>query len=470
MKHLDVSGLVGVSARATGIADSIIKASDSMYAVIHDELEWHGDSALSARARADSERNQMRALASAYDGLSDACAGAMRDLEYPINEIKTILSIYAVPPVSVSDSWDVSGLEDWDSEAGIQLARLRGLVDALMTADARWSAKIEEANNLLSALAPESVIEASTIAIQEAKTADIRADPDRMRTSAAAFQQMFGRAPSSSADWATAEVLNPKSYDPKYQGVGPEIRVVRINPVPGQGVVRVGQYIEQRDVSNPTNGLTSFNPFARDFGDDRTAESNFDPEHSRVTTYVDYENGLVVMRQNPSVAQDEDGGYGEVKVQAPEGTVWQNSDGSVRIQYEAGNPFAPPLSSELGDHSATVNGDLVFTPTTEGVEIDGTRTDYPSLEAYQDFPNGDSRTIVIDPAAAGNSLGPAVNLPFHHDVGSRGGEAFYDFVEPDGWNLEYDVPVPGGPKPSSPLGTTENPPVVPTESLPEGVA
>src|SRR5690606_34160771 len=106
-------------------------------------------------------------------------------------------------------------------------------------------------------------------------------------------------------DWATAEVLNLKSYDPKYQGVGPEIRVVRINPVPGQGVVRVGQYIEQRDVSNPTNGLTSFNPFARDFGDDRTAESNFDPEHSRVTTYVDYENGLVVMRQNPSVAQDE---------------------------------------------------------------------------------------------------------------------------------------------------------------------
>lgn len=62
----------------------------------------------------------------------------------------------------------------------------------------------------------------------------------------------------------------------------------------------MSQYIEQRDVSDPDPNPLNLNPGARDLGNNRTADPNFDPEHTKVTTYVDYENGIVVMRQNPS--------------------------------------------------------------------------------------------------------------------------------------------------------------------------
>ncbi|MFI6869790.1 WXG100 family type VII secretion target [Nocardia sp. NPDC050406] len=290
----------------------------------------------------------------------------------------------------------------------------------------------------------------------------------RTVASAAAFEGMFGRPPVTDIDWATAKSLNPNSYDPKYQGLPPEIRVVKIQPQPGQGLVRTSHFIEQRDVSNPQWN----NPLGRDRGDDRGADPHFDPEHARVTTYVDYENGIVVMRQNPSVVQNADGSPGEVRVAAPDGEVWQADDGSVRVKYNAGNPFAPELAADppilnsdnttldTGDHKLTVNGDLVFTPGRDGVTINGTRTDYPSLEAYQDRPDGSTRTIAVDPAVTGRSWGPAVNLPFHHDIGNPD-NAFPKFHD---WNYDYDVP--GNPKPSTPFGPVADPPGVP---LPKGM-
>ncbi|WP_282780144.1 hypothetical protein [Nocardia sp. CC201C] len=292
-------------------------------------------------------------------------------------------------------------------------------------------------------------------------------DP-RTVASATAFTHMFGRPPVTDVDWATAAVLNPYSYDPKYREVPPEIRVVRINPAEGQGLVRTSHFIEQRDVSNPQWN----NPGGRDRGDDRSADPNFDPEHARVTTYIDYDNGIVVMRQNPSVVQNADGTPGEVRVSAPAGEVWQADDGSIRIRYSAGNPFAPELAADppildgngttvnLDDHKMTVNGDLVFTPGRDGVTLAGTRTDYPSLEAYQDLPSGATRTVAIDPAATGRSWGPAVNLPFHHDIGNP------DTVFPrfHDWNYEYDVP--GNPTQSTPFGLVDTPPHVP---LPKGM-
>ncbi len=54
-----------------------------------------------------------------------------------------------------------------------------------------------------------------------------------------AFHEVFGREPSSATDWQTAAALDPHSYDPDTDGVAPEIKVAKIEPVPGQGVVRV---------------------------------------------------------------------------------------------------------------------------------------------------------------------------------------------------------------------------------------
>jgi hypothetical protein len=170
------------------------------------------------------------------------------------------------------------------------------------------------------------------------------------------------------------------------------------------------------------------------------------------------------MRQNPSVELTGSGGPGRVKVGVPQGSVAQAPDGSVRIKYDAGNPFAPGNVAEpqgpFGDHRLSVNGDLVFTPGPGGVHVDGTRTDYPSLEVYQDLPNGSTRTVLIDPAQSGNSNGPLLNLPFHHDVGS-GGKAFAPFDHGGSWNPQFDVRTP---LPTNDFGPASSPPSVPSSS------
>jgi hypothetical protein len=175
------------------------------------------------------------------------------------------------------------------------------------------------------------------------------------------------------------------------------------------------------------------------------------------------------MRQNPSIELNRDGGPGQVKVGVPSASVQQSPDGSVRIQYSAANPFAPDIAKNppwpLQDNPWTVNGDLEFTPSSDGIRVDGTRTNYPSLEVYQDLPGGLTRTVLIDPAAAGNSTGPMLNLPSHHDVGI-GGKAFSPF-DSGGWNPQYDVPIP---LPAVDVSPTLSPPALPGPKLPTGMA
>lgn len=245
---------------------------------------------------------------------------------------------------------------------------------------------------------------------------------ERRKNQIEAFTRIFGREPASPSDWTTAAALDPHTYNPEYQGVNSEVRVVKIDPRPGQGVVRASQWIAQRDVV----GWPPLPPHTN-LGNNRGPDSHFDPEDTKVTTYIDYENGIAVMRQNPSVDSQ-----GRSAVGAPQGSVTQAADGSVRIRYDAGNPFVPggltDPNGPFGSHRFSVNGDLVFTPGAAGVHVDGTRTDYPSLEVYQDLPHSSSRTVLIDPATSGRFYGP-LNLAGHHDIGI-GGKAFEPFDSP----------------------------------------
>jgi hypothetical protein len=277
---------------------------------------------------------------------------------------------------------------------------------------------------------------------------------ERRRNEAAAFAEVFGRDPTTAIDWETAAALDPHSYDAQFQGVAPKIGVVHIEPVPDAGLVRMSQWIPQRDVS-------SWPPPNRDFGNNRGPDPHFDPSDAKVTTYVDYSNGLVVLRQNPSIEQNRDGSPGQVRVGVPTGSVTQTADGAVRIKYDAANPFAPGVArvppTPFEGHQVTVNGDLTIAPSQSGVQIGGTRTDYPSLEVYQDLPDGSTHTVLVDDAVSGRSWGPVFNLPFHHDVGAGGG-AFAPF-DTGGWNSRYDVPVP---LPQTPFGPVDHPQSVPS--------
>ncbi len=62
------------------------------------------------------------------------------------------------------------------------------------------------------------------------------------------------------------------------------------------------------------------------------------PEESRVAIYTDFENGIIVARQNPSVNAD----TGEVRAGTPPDiSAVQQSNGAVLLRYNAADPFSP---------------------------------------------------------------------------------------------------------------------------------
>ncbi|QKT08086.1 hypothetical protein HUN08_13485 [Gordonia sp. X0973] len=272
------------------------------------------------------------------------------------------------------------------------------------------------------------------------------------------FEKLTGHRPLSPVDLATAAALDPTSKDPKYKGKNANITVTRIRPVPGQGVVRTNHFIKEPDVTDPSGS----GAFSRNMGDNRGPDPNFSPDHTRVTTYIDYENGLVVMRQNPSVVQNADGSPGDVQVGTPRASVMQAANGAVRIRYDANDPVGlGGVMANVKPGYTTVNGDIAVTPTDHGPRIDGTRTNYPWFEAYRTAPDGCVTPIAVDKAALGNSLGPSLSLPYHHDIGSgsNGPEAhqpeFYrkEWIGKPGYTPEYREVV----RPGVPMGTIDNP-------------
>jgi hypothetical protein len=419
---------------------------------------WNGDAAETAPEAITESRTKLELSAQEALLVSLGASRAYQEAQAVTKEVSDLLAYAAEAPAveinTVSNTVTPPDTTGWAPEdvanAAAKVAELESRITAAL---AHAEATDDDLARVLSTATGDDDVKVGT-------DTSARNDPKRRQASTKAFEEVFGRPPTSASDWTTAEALNPNSYDPLYQGAKPEIRVAKIEPVPGQGVVRVSQYIEQRDVS-------SWPPGKRDFGSDRLATPTFDPEDTKVTTYIDYENGIVVMRQNPSVELNDNGVPGQVKVGVPEAKVWQTSDGAVRVQYDAGNPFAPGIATDppwpMENNAITVNGDLVFTPTADGVRVDGTRTNYPSMEVYQDLPNGSTRTVIIDPAAAGSSVGPGANLWRHHELGA-GGSAFEPF-DTGGWNPNYDVRAP---LPPTEFGTVTNPPSVPPSRLPAG--
>ena len=145
----------------------------------------------------------------------------------------------------------------------------------------------------------------SEMADGESAEAPLAPDPVQKRNQIEAFRRTFGRDPVSDGDWATAAALDPHSYNPKNNGAQANIIVARIQPVPGQGVVRTNMFIPSKDVWAPTVELPPFDnghalPYDNNLGDNRGFDPYIGPEESRVTIYTDFENGIIVARQNPS--------------------------------------------------------------------------------------------------------------------------------------------------------------------------
>lgn len=187
VSNWDVAGLAGLAADATALADAIAKAADTMHTTIHDGLVWKGAAKDAAEGKADREQKQMRAVATAYDDIAAACSGAHDEMAHPLSEIKTILQLYAVAPVAVADDWTITGVEDWNSDAGQQLSRLSGLVATLVSADVKWSAKLSHARHELAMLATDSALKTESAEIQKIKKEDPKAIADSIATNPTSF-------------------------------------------------------------------------------------------------------------------------------------------------------------------------------------------------------------------------------------------------------------------------------------------
>lgn len=243
----------------------------------------------------------------------------------------------------------------------------------------------------------------------------------------------------SDNDWRMAAALDPHSYDPKYHGVPPEIVAGRITPQPGKGVVRSNMFIPADHVYNipkDWKDITDRRFRPDNVGDNRGPSANADVEASRVSMFVDYDNGMVVVRQNPTSAVD--GQRGGAAAAVPNVYVAQAPDGRLTIDYNAHDAYELPLATWGG---ATVNGRITFDPHADGtIALGGSTTIYPSMETYQYRDGAAPAQLQWTPANSGSPWGPSMGLERHHWIGDTSISAVRPDMPSWKWELENAIP------------------------------
>jgi hypothetical protein len=274
-------------------------------------------------------------------------------------------------------------------------------------------------------------------------------ETNRRQNQIDAFKEATGRVPVSENDWRTAAMMDPHNYLEKNAGVQSKVVVGHIDPVEGQGIVQTNLFIPGEEAWYPDipGGISGHN-----LGDNRGFNPNAGPEDSRVVLSVDYDNGLLIARQNPSV---DTGGNG-IKVGTPQINVSQNPNGSVKIDYKAVDPLSPGGEDIALGSPWTVNGELVIKPTADGPIAGGIVSDFPAIEIYNHGAEGTSEIAKIMPLNI-DQEGPLVGLPLSQNIGTPLMGEFPDTVIP---------PPVGVPNVSVPLEPGELPPVA---RLPEPI-
>lgn len=414
------------------------------------EDSWSGQAATSAVA----DVKTLRTLLEGDTGVADDAVSALRTYAGAVDdargEITTLQGKYDDEMQALStDNGKIpddatpkeeekqknANKDAFDTAVKPYLTRHGELMEDLRTAEETCAKAL---NGLIATMSPENMrggaaggdpdidvggYQSVAFALNLAGTTDNDMDADKRADQFEAFVETLDRPPKTEQDWKTAAMLNPESYLEKYEGHDANVSVSTIAPQPGKGVVRLGWYIPAKDV---------FNVPVNDLGDDRGFDPEFNPEETRVAVYVDYENGLIIARNNPSVTTD-----GEVEVGTPDIKVQQHPDGRVRIFYDAKNPFAPPGSSYTGH---TVHGDIVVSP--DGVS--GRISDYPSFEGYHDKPGEEPPEVLIqdeaDDSILGEETGPLEQLPYMHEIGENGKQNINDFYKDgmDGGRHDYE--------------------------------
>jgi hypothetical protein len=270
-------------------------------------------------------------------------------------------------------------------------------------------------------------------------TIPIKQNDERSRYQIEAFKKVYGREPVTANDWRMAAGLDPHSYDTKNHREPPKIVAGRFTPQPGKGVVRTNWFIPAEWVQNTFKDgqdLADLRLFPQNFGDNRGPSATADPEHSRVSLFVDYENGVVAIRQNPTTTVD--GERGGAATAPPQVHVVQAPDGRMTIDYNTWDAYENPAGVAM---DLTVNGRITLDPQDNGtVNLGGNTTIYPSMETYQYREGIPPQVLQWTPANSGSEWGPGTSLMRSHWIG----DATIPPVRPDipdwRWQLENAIP------------------------------
>nr|WP_255497180.1 MULTISPECIES: hypothetical protein [unclassified Mycolicibacterium] len=412
MDRWDPGAIRGVATATSNRANYFRDVAHNQRAIIA-KLEWEGASQEAATARAQTISNSLLKHA-------DECDQAARDVASAASEVESVKSEWTRIQ-RMADRWGItidiatnslSCFHTTDPEQAAENERHLhivhdAIVDLLRRADSTDQHLAAAVGNATSEMADGDSAESP-----------VAPDPIQKRNQIEAFRGVFGRDPVSVADWETAAALDPHSYNPKNNNVDANIVVARITPVPGQGVVRTNLFIPSKDVWAPALELPPFDnghllPYDNNVGDNRGFSPYVGPEDSRVAIYTDFENGLVVARQNPSINAD----TGQVRTGTPDVSAVQQSNGSVLIRYNAADPFSPGGETPAKAIPFSVNGILGISPGVGGPHAGGEVTTFPALEIYSDR-NGTTTPLLQSwPTITDDASGPMLGLLPHKEVG-----------------------------------------------------
>ncbi|MET9489465.1 hypothetical protein [Nocardia sp. NPDC006630] len=156
------TGSLGQIAGDAGkIRDAIDTQADTLNRTI-DGLDWSGAAHDGALGRADREKSQQRAVATAYDDFATALQGAEGAIDYPIGEIQSRINRMGAG-WSVAEDFTVTAPNNAKSskpsdndknDADNDTASLQGLARSIGEAMDTWAPKILDAINSISGMAP----------------------------------------------------------------------------------------------------------------------------------------------------------------------------------------------------------------------------------------------------------------------------------------------------------------------------
>ncbi|WP_396913902.1 hypothetical protein [Mycolicibacterium sp.] len=422
IEQWDVAVLQQVLDAAKNSGQSLHRLGDGLEVTKTNLERWHGETAEAWR----SEHGKILADISAQHGQAQKVVATMNtaidDVRWCINELRearakaekmgmTIQPDGTVLDPKTSEDLDLPTALDRQMVQVDTEKRLKALLVKATATDVEVANALHSVVGEFDKVQPVPAGAPGTLTPEEAV---------QKKNQVAAFQEVFGRVPKSPADWKTAEALDPHSYGPKAKGAPPNIVVGKIKPVPGQGVVQGNLFIPGEDAMAPSvePSRPLFPHGQYNAGDNRGFDPNAPSQANRVQITVDYENGLVTVRQNPSINLS----TGEVRAGTPDIAVTQKSDGGVLVQYNAADPFSPGGQEVAKALNYSVNGEIAVQPGTSGPSVGGNITTFPSFEVAHTSADGHVTSLLQSaPSFATGEFGPMVGLlPPTKEVGDVG--------------------------------------------------